>query len=97
MPALNVSLEKWWNGSVRGRTKLQKRQIAALQMYMVWNLWKERNRRIFQGVFMAAPAVLHLIKQELKFRVSALGARAGAFVFLDDELRSFSELCFLFI
>lgn len=46
---------------------------------------------------MAAPAVLHLIKQELKFRVSALGARAGAFVFLDDELRSFSELCFLFI
>jgi hypothetical protein len=34
-PAREVSLETWWNGSLQGTTKQQRRQIAALQIHGV--------------------------------------------------------------
>jgi hypothetical protein len=71
------SLEGWWNASVHARPQQQKRLIAACQMYTVWNLWKERNRRIFVGCYMTATSVFYLIKQEMQMRVIALRAPSG--------------------
>jgi hypothetical protein len=73
-PDVGLSLEIWWNGAVRGRPKRQRRQVAALMVYTAWNVWKERNRGIFHGVFSLLARVFTLIKEEVQLRVWALRA-----------------------
>jgi hypothetical protein len=48
VPSRSVQLEGWWNAAVSGKSK--RRHEAALLIYTAWNLWKERNRRVFEGV-----------------------------------------------
>jgi hypothetical protein len=78
MPVLLESTESWWNGSLRGRPKIQRRSVAAILMCTAWNIWKERNKRIFQGQFTTPSRVFHLIKEELRLRVLGMGSRVGA-------------------
>jgi hypothetical protein len=72
-PALDVSVEDWWNNSLRGRSKDEARKVAALLIHTTWNIWKERNRRVFDGVALAAPSILFLIKEEMRLRELACG------------------------
>jgi hypothetical protein len=51
VPAQDVSTKVWWNGAMQGRSKSLSRRAAAILMCTAWNLRKERNRRIFQGLF----------------------------------------------
>jgi hypothetical protein len=44
-----------------------------LLIYAVWNLWKERNRRIFDHRSASPSAVLTLIKEEISLRRLACG------------------------
>jgi hypothetical protein len=45
-----ISLEGWWNAAVSNKSKDEARLTAAMLIYTAWNLWKERNRRVFEGV-----------------------------------------------
>jgi hypothetical protein len=38
-----MSIEEWWNSSIRGRGKKEKQLIASLIIYTAWNIWKKRN------------------------------------------------------
>uniref|UniRef100_A0A8R7R9R8 Reverse transcriptase zinc-binding domain-containing protein n=1 Tax=Triticum urartu TaxID=4572 RepID=A0A8R7R9R8_TRIUA len=47
--ATATSISEWWEHTGRGRgSKDRNKEEMALAAYIVWNLWKERNRRIFE-------------------------------------------------
>ncbi|XP_039805160.1 26.2 kDa heat shock protein, mitochondrial-like [Panicum virgatum] len=49
----------------------KRNRVAAILIYTAWNIWNERNRRIFQGVVQAPQRILGLIKEEMALRQQA--------------------------
>ena len=43
----------------------QKRTIVALLVYTAWNIWNERNRRIFEDKLNSSMRVFNLAKEEM--------------------------------
>jgi hypothetical protein len=37
----------WWDDLIKGKPMKNQRQISGRLLYVIWNAWKERNRRIF--------------------------------------------------
>jgi hypothetical protein len=68
MAQQDVSLEEWWRASLIGRTKEERRRLTSVLLYTPWNIWKERNRRVFDGISAAAPRILALIIKEMWLR-----------------------------
>jgi hypothetical protein len=64
-------LELLWNSELRGLSNHAKKQRATLLIYTTWNIWKERNRRIFEGKTVPPSRVLQIIKEEMTLRSSA--------------------------
>ncbi|CAN6335147.1 unnamed protein product [Urochloa humidicola] len=73
VPATDTEMEDWWNLSLRGLPKKLKQKLASLMIYTAWNIWKERNRRIFDGLAALPSRVLTLIKEEVNLRSLACG------------------------
>ena len=46
-PAPGVDVAEWWNSSLREANAENRSRVAAILMYTAWNVWNERNRRIF--------------------------------------------------
>ena len=65
---LDVHVDDWWRRSLSPLNAAQKRYVAAILMYTCWNLWKERNRRIFEQKSMNPHQVVQLIKEEVNLR-----------------------------
>ena len=68
VPDREAKMEHWWNGSLTGIPKSIKREKASILIYTAWNIWKERNRRVFEGCSAPPQRVLALIKEEMKIR-----------------------------
>jgi mannosylglycoprotein endo-beta-mannosidase len=85
VPSRDVTMEDWWNRSLQGHQKKFKQQLASLLIYTAWNIWKERIRRIFEGVTALPSRVLTLIKEEIRLRCMACG---GMSAFLFSNVRS---------
>lgn len=45
----HVHLSSWWKEAAAKVTKEERRRFNGLVIYASWNLWKERNRRIFNN------------------------------------------------
>jgi hypothetical protein len=74
-------MEGWWNSAmqrVSGKLKIKR---ASTIIYTAWNLWKERNRRVFEGERTTSSRILHLIKEELAICASACEVQQETRVF----------------
>lgn len=56
-----VSIMHWWNDMTSGLGCRAKKTA----IYTAWNIWKERNRRVFEHKSLQEAALLHLIKQDI--------------------------------
>lgn len=65
-----------WNSSMSAAPKELKKCLAAVLIHTAWNLWKERNPRIFDLVSAAPARIMALIKEEIKLRSLACGEGA---------------------
>ena len=75
-PHSGCLLQDWWNSMMQGRSTLNRRQAATISIYTAWNIWNERNRRIFQGSSLLPVGVLNLIKLEMEIRRRACDGRS---------------------
>jgi hypothetical protein len=63
----------WWNKLRRGqKNELKKREIS-LSLYIVWHIWKERCRRIFDHKAASPQVVAGLIKADIEALLIAKG------------------------
>jgi hypothetical protein len=56
-----------------GADKKTKRSHNGRLLYVIWNVWKERNRRIFQGVRKTYMEVAHIAHEDIRQRALAFG------------------------
>jgi ABC-type histidine transport system ATPase subunit len=54
--------------AVQGNLKVHK---ASVMIFTAWNLWLQRNRRVFQGVSATPHRILQLIKDDMATRAAA--------------------------
>ena len=61
------TMGEWWERlcSARG-SREQCREDMTVAAYLVWNLWKERNQRVFEHKELTATALAGLIKDDIK-------------------------------
>jgi hypothetical protein len=72
IPSVTAIMEEWWNSSMTRHSKEVGRLIASLLIYTSWNIWKERDRRIFDRVF-SRPTQILTLTEEMSLRVVACG------------------------
>jgi hypothetical protein len=56
-----------------GADKKVKRSRSGRLLYVIWNVWKERNRRKFQGVRLTYLEVVHITHENIHQRAFAFG------------------------
>ena len=71
IPEPNALVEDWWNSSLQAAVAHDRARVAAILIYTTWNVWNERNRRIFNGISQSPQRILSLIKQEMDIRSCA--------------------------
>jgi hypothetical protein len=49
-----------------GVDKRVKHSRSGRLLYVIWNVWKERNRRIFQGVRLTYLEVAHIAHEDIR-------------------------------
>jgi hypothetical protein len=54
-----------------GANKKAKRSRSGRLLYVIWNVWKERNRRNFQGVRFTYLEVVHITYENIRQRALA--------------------------
>jgi hypothetical protein len=81
VPDSAASLEGWRNSSLAALAPEFKKHKATLMIYTVWNLWVERNRRVFQGLVSSEARILHLIKDEMALRTTACEVQVSSGVY----------------
>jgi hypothetical protein len=65
-------MAKWWEEEASKVPKQDRKRFNGILIYIVWNLWKERNRRIFENTHMTAQQVASLAKEDIMQRCRAM-------------------------
>ena len=69
--------DAWWNKYTQNMTNKDKKVANGIICYIIWGVWKERNRRIFTNVALPLGDVVSRIREEIVLR---------AFAFADDPV-----------
>jgi hypothetical protein len=62
----------WWEDVASKVPKQEHRTFNGVLIYVVWNLWKERNRRIFENEHKTSEQVAYLAKEDIVQRRRAM-------------------------
>jgi hypothetical protein len=65
-------LANWWEDVASMIPKQERRTFNGALIYIVWNIWKERNRRIFENEHQTAEQVAYLAKEDIVQRRRAM-------------------------
>jgi hypothetical protein len=60
------STEEWWIAARKVVPKVIRRDFDTISILLHWQVWKERNARIFQNEFSTVERVLELIIEEIR-------------------------------
>ena len=67
-PQNGIQILDWWEKELAHLPKKIRKIKAATMMYCAWNLWKERNRRVFEQKIKSPAEVIQEIKHEVHTR-----------------------------
>jgi hypothetical protein len=56
-----------------GADKKTKRSRSGRLLYVIWNIWKERNKRIFQGIRRTYVEVAYIAHEDIRQHALAFG------------------------
>jgi hypothetical protein len=62
------STNAWWDEIIDGKSAENKRRLSGRLLYVLWNAWKERNRRIFTGRRLTFLEVALLAREDIAQR-----------------------------
>jgi hypothetical protein len=63
-PANFGCISDWWEATAKIARETQRRDFNSSTIYIMWNLWKERNRRNFENKLLSAQHVAGRIKED---------------------------------
>jgi hypothetical protein len=69
-----TSISEWWDDMIAGKPREEKRRISGCFLYVLWNAWKERNRRIFTGLRLTYPEVADITGEDILQRQRAFAS-----------------------
>ena len=70
-PPMGVS--DWWDRFICPLSKDERRRRSGHFLYTIWNIWKERNRRIFIGTRLTHLEVAAIALDDIRIRACAFG------------------------
>ena len=70
-------LKSWWEEAATKIAKQERRRFNGMVIYTLWNIWKERNRRIFNNAHESALQVALRVKEDIEQRKRALAWGGG--------------------
>jgi hypothetical protein len=67
------SISEWWESAASHISRDRSREFNGSVIYTMWNIWKERNRRIFEHNSLSVRQMAGKIKESLSlFRSAAI-------------------------
>lgn len=66
------SISDWWNDMIKEKPQKEKKRISGRFLYVLWNAWKERNRRIFTGQRLTYLEVASIANEDILQRDRAI-------------------------
>ena len=66
------SVRAWWHKMNHGVPKAHRNATVQLACYIVWHIWKERGRRIFEGKEMTAADLVLQVREDLSLVTAAV-------------------------
>jgi hypothetical protein len=77
IPMGGQSFPEWWNIMSMGQTR---KVVASLAMLILWEVWKERNNRVFNNKRAPSQVVFDRVKDEARLWVLAGAKNLGYFM-----------------
>ncbi|KAF2913727.1 hypothetical protein DAI22_10g108000 [Oryza sativa Japonica Group] len=69
-----TSLEDWWIQTIHAMNKDKRSGVKSILILLSWEIWKERNSRVFQGIEASPQTITNRISDEI-WLWRACGAR----------------------
>jgi len=66
-----MHIDDWWDKAAHKEPKPMKRQFNRVVIHTIWNIWKERNRRIFNDTLESPMQVAARVREDIVQRKRA--------------------------